>query len=63
MKTPEDCLCRIWRPLDGSGWNALACIAVFMADNKPHSMHTTEQERSGEYSPGIINPLFIITGP
>ena len=57
MKTPEDCLFRILRPFDGSGWNALACIAAFMADN------TTEQELSGEYSPGIIEPLIYYNGP
>ena len=63
MKTPEDCLFRIWRPLDGLRWNALACIPVFVADNKPHSKQLLSmQERSGEYSPGIINPFFIITG-
>ena len=54
MKTPEDRLFRILMPFDGSGWNALACIAAFMADNKLHAMYTTEQELSGEYSPDII---------
>ena len=63
MKTPEDCLFRILRPFDSSGWNALACIAAFMADNKLHAMYTTEQELSGEYSPDIIKPLTYYNRP
>ena len=34
-----------------------------MADNKLHSMYTTEQELSGEYSPGIIKPLIYYNRP
>ena len=63
MKTPEDCLFRILRTFDSSGWNALACIAAFIADNKLHAMYTTEQELSGEYSPGIIKPLTYYNRP
>ena len=63
MKTPEDCLFRILRPFDSSGWNALACIAAFMADNKLHAMYTTEQELSSEYSPDIIKPLTYYNRP
>ena len=57
MKTPEDCLFRILRPFDSSGWNALACIAAFMADNKLHAMYTTEQELSGVASAKNIHSL------
>ena len=34
-----------------------------MVDNKLHSMYTTEQELSGEYSPGIIKPLIYYNRP
>ena len=34
-----------------------------MADNKLHAMYTTEQELSGEYSPGIIKPLTYYNRP
>ena len=34
-----------------------------MADSKLHAMYTTEQELSGEYSPGIIKPLTYYNRP
>ena len=34
-----------------------------MADNKLHSMYTTEQELSGEFSPGVIKPVIYYNRP